>query len=306
MDKLLGLVNDFGPDNQDIDVHTQLVKVLVIDDDASIRGSLTRAFSYKFDMLSADSGYTGLSLLDASVHCVILDIKMKELDGFETYRLLKEKSPDVPVIFFTAFQSEFDLIDIINTYKPDGYVEKGKDISLLENLVDNAIEKYKLIFKNHQYERELKKKIKALRRVNRELKEVNIALKVFFEQRESDRQHLENIVVTNVNERIFPYLDKLNRIAVEPKEKEYIKIMSLNLNQLISPFAQSLSSIYYNFTPTEVEISVFIKQGKQTKEIAKILNLSVKTIESYRFSIRKKLGIKNKKTNLREFLLTIQ
>ena len=45
---------------------------------------------------------------------------------------------------------------------------------------------------------------------------------------------------------------------------------------------------------------------KTTKEIAGLMNLSIKTIEFHRENIRTKIGIKNKKINLRTFLLASQ
>jgi len=53
-----------------------------------------------------------------------------------------------------------------------------------------------------------------------------------------------------------------------------------------------------NFTPREVEIASLIKDGKTTKEIGRLLNISTSTVNIYRNSIRCKLNLNNKKINL--------
>ena len=48
-----------------------------------------------------------------------------------------------------------------------------------------------------------------------------------------------------------------------------------------------------------------VKQGKTTEDVARILGLSTRTIEAVRYTIRRKLGIKKKRSSLRSYLLAI-
>ena len=85
-----------------------------------------------------------------------------------------------------------------------------------------------------------------------------------------------------------------------------LNILESNLNDIVSSFAKELSSRYLELSPTEIQVATLIKDGKQTKKIADILNLSTNTIVTHRYKIRSKLGLKNKKVNLRAYLQSIQ
>jgi DNA-binding CsgD family transcriptional regulator len=66
-----------------------------------------------------------------------------------------------------------------------------------------------------------------------------------------------------------------------------------------------LSPKYLGLTPTEIRVANLVKDRRTTREIAEFMNLSGKTIEFHRDSIRKKLGLKNTKVNLRTHLLSM-
>ncbi len=138
------------------------------------------------------------------------------------------------------------------------------------------------------------------------LQEMNTALKVLLKKRDEDKKELEEKVLLNVREMIEPYLNKLKKAKLNDMQRTYLDIIESNLNDIISPFICGVSINLLNFTPTELQVANLVKQGKTTKEIASIMNLSAKTIEFHRDNIRKKMGIKNRKINLRTHLLSLE
>jgi DNA-binding CsgD family transcriptional regulator len=136
------------------------------------------------------------------------------------------------------------------------------------------------------------------------LEEMNAALKVLLKKREEDKSEFEEKMLNNINILILPYLQKLQQITHDDQQKTYLHLIEANIKELLSPMAFSLSSKFHGLTPTEIKISSLIKNGGTNKEVAQILNTSIKTVEFHRDNLRKKLGIKNQKVNLRSYLLS--
>ncbi|HEX7533934.1 MAG TPA: helix-turn-helix transcriptional regulator, partial [Syntrophales bacterium] len=91
-----------------------------------------------------------------------------------------------------------------------------------------------------------------------------------------------------------------------PREKDkHANIIESKLKDMVSPFANKLSSKYINLTPKEVEVAFLIREGFTTRQIAESLNISQGTVEFHRENIRSKLDLKNKKANLKSYLLTL-
>ena len=156
-----------------------------------------------------------------------------------------------------------------------------------------------------QTEQKLKEREKELEIKNIRLEEMNAALKILLEKRDEDKRELEEKVMTNVKELVLPYVTKLKNTKLSDRQEVFADIIESNIGEIISPFAYKLSHKYLNFTPTELKVAYLVKQGLRTKEIAKLLNSSPETITRHRKSMRKKLKLTDKKSNLRTHLLSL-
>ncbi|HPQ43625.1 MAG TPA: PAS domain S-box protein [Syntrophales bacterium] len=161
------------------------------------------------------------------------------------------------------------------------------------------------ITKRKLYQAAFVEKKRELKIQSHSLAESNTALKVLLKQREDDKVELERNVLSNVREIIIPYVQKLQKGRLGDDELALTHIIEANLNNIISPFLRNLSISQCNLTPKELQVANLVKEGRTTKEIADFLNISTGAIDFHRNSIRKKLGLNNKKSNLRSYLLSL-
>ncbi len=161
------------------------------------------------------------------------------------------------------------------------------------------------VTKRNQLVASLKDRDAELRIKAQNLKEVNTALKSLLKKRDSDRMDLEEKVLFNVKEMITPYIRKLRETKLDEKQGIYLTILESNVKDIISPFSPKLTSRHYKFTKSELQIAKLVRMGITSKEIAELMGLSRRTIESHRDRIRKKIGLDSRKRNLRTFLMSI-
>ena len=136
----------------------------------------------------------------------------------------------------------------------------------------------------------------------RTLEEANIALKVLLKKRGEEKTNLEKEILKNIAYLIDPYLAKLNKISTTNEQQVIISILESNIKEITSSFSSHFAVDFTELTPAEIQVANLIKQGKRTKEIAEVMNLSPGTISIYRKNIRKKLGLANQRVNLHSFL----
>ncbi len=139
-----------------------------------------------------------------------------------------------------------------------------------------------------------------------DLEDMNAALRVLLKKRKEDKIEMEERLFANFKLVISPFIKKLKSTLEHKIQNDIIDILESELKDIISPFSKKLSNPMVGLTPTEIEIAGLIKFGKSNKEIAGIQNSAIRTIAYHRENIRKKLDLKNKKINLKSYLLTLQ
>jgi PAS domain S-box-containing protein len=138
-----------------------------------------------------------------------------------------------------------------------------------------------------------------------ELEETNTALRVLIKKGDEDQKSMEENLQSNVSQLVTPFLLKLRESQTDQERQTYLNILETNLNHIVSPFIHRLSTAYRSLTPKEIQIAELVKQGKMSREIAKLFGLSVGTVITHRNNIRKKLDLKSRDANLRSHLLSL-
>jgi DNA-binding NarL/FixJ family response regulator len=302
-----------------------MTNILIVDDEDSIRSLLRRILEkdgYQCTTVS-DVKEARTSMKETHFDLLLSDIKMPGESGIDLIRRVKTEYPDTAVVMVTVIDDQ-ETARVALKMGIYGYIIKPFDENQILISVANALRRRDLEMRERRYREDLEKAVLErtaelttsneqlkdskveLHHQTEELSELNSALKVLLKQREQDKDALEEKVLCNIKRVAVPYIEKLKKSRLNDEQITCLNILESNLNDIVSSFARELSSKYLALSPTEIQVANLINEGKQTKEIADILNLSANTIVSHRYKIRSKLGLKNKKVNLRAYLRTIK
>jgi PAS domain S-box-containing protein len=153
--------------------------------------------------------------------------------------------------------------------------------------------------------RRLESRIRELDEAIKNEGETNRALKALLEKKERDQKEIQESVLLNVNKLILPYIEKIKLTELDDFQKTYLSIIETNLKDIVSPFSRKMSMKELNLTPKELQVANLAKRGISSKMISHIMNISPRTVDTYRKNIRKKVGLQRKRVNLRSYLLSL-
>lgn len=301
-------------------------RILVVDDNENNRylmKTLLKGTGYAATL--AVNGVEALKKLRSSpFDMIIADILMPNMDGFQLCRECKNdpKLKNIPFLFCTATYTDDKDEQLALTLGADRYVRKPIDPDELLQIIEamlgtgrpvrpvrsgSAHEDQEQVLKmyNQRLVEKLEQKMLELNAQKKTLQEKNMALREILAQIEAEKAEVLKRVTANVDELVMPILRKLRRNQGNV-DRRSLDLLESTLKDLASEFASKAGRGADSLTLKQIEICNMIKSGMASKEIAEELGVSLRTVETHRNRIRKKLGISGQDVNLASYLQTLQ
>ncbi len=242
-------------------------------------------FGYDLDDLPDEDAWFAKAYPDPEYRSRVIAAWRKDIDGFA----VSLREGDRWTFVVTCKDGQEKTVHIIHIQLPTGgYLKMYEDIT--------EQKKAEELLKNREEELAIK---------SANLQDMNAALRVLLNERESEKAELEAKILGNINKLVQPYIDELKRYGLDPPRAACLDVIEENLKHIISPFLEKLGLRSVDLTPREMKIADLIKSGKITKEISQLLRMSCAAVNFHRNNIRRKLGINNRKVNLAAYLSSL-
>ncbi len=123
-----------------------MAKILIVDDDKSIRKTLTNILQFeKYQVDEAADGFECIIKLKRdNFDIIILDIKMPKMDGMETLERIQKLKPDIPVVMISGHGTIDTAVEAVKKGAYD-FIQKPPDLNRMLITLRNALDKSTLI-----------------------------------------------------------------------------------------------------------------------------------------------------------------
>jgi PAS domain S-box-containing protein len=136
----------------------------------------------------------------------------------------------------------------------------------------------------------------------RSIKSMNYAMRLLITRIRDQKRALNERVAQNFILTVQPILDELKTGNLSEPHLHLIDALEFKMKHITSFFDLNSRNNVTHLSPREMEICQMICTGKDSHDIARALGLTYNTVIVHRKSIRKKLGLKQKKQNLASYL----
>ena len=114
--------------------------ICIVDDDTSVRhalGRMVRSFGFDVQLLASGRDCLDGPYIDQA-SCLIVDVMMPNMDGFELYALLAASGRDIPTVFISG-QNNQKKFDRAQSAGCVAFLNKPCDVKLLHDAIIKAI-----------------------------------------------------------------------------------------------------------------------------------------------------------------------
>lgn len=119
---------------------TFVPKILIVDDEVKMCFTLTKLFELSnYSVAIAHNGLEALDKIDSfQPHCILLDIRMPQMNGVEVLKKVKQEHPEIVVIMTTAMATEESQEECLNAGAAE-YLIKPIDFKTLLETIKNCV-----------------------------------------------------------------------------------------------------------------------------------------------------------------------
>jgi len=296
-----------------------MYKILVADDNKDLLESVMKTLTEQdFKVFLAPNGKIACEIADIKEpDLIIMDWVMPIMNGLDAIVQIRssEKTKHIPIIMLTS-QSKPEDLKLAMEYGATDYIKKPfNSIELLAriNTNINLIKSYREIsrlkidrleqenelekIRNRELFNEIRTKTKTLQATALNLSQKNELMSKVLTQLE---QFVEE---EDVPEHKLQYL--IHQIRTMKETDESLKNFTEDLDKLNYKLVDYLRKNFPMLGEVELKVCSMICLGLTNKEIADLLFLSIRTVESHRYHIGKKVELE-KGINLKRYLQNLE
>ncbi|HEY0677472.1 MAG TPA: triple tyrosine motif-containing protein [Chitinophagaceae bacterium] len=192
-------------------------------------------------------------------------------------------------------EEERKKLEYVNKLQKEKFDEEQKQLMYLHQLEIERSEKEIIRLRNEKLESEIELK-------NTQLASTTLNLIQKGEMLVKVKEEFERMKRVSELDKDSDDYKKILKMLGEDKMKKNWEQFAVHFDKVHSDFLVSIKEAYPNLTLSELKLCAYLRLSLSSKEIAQIMNITIKSVELGRHRLRKKLGI-DPSVNLFNFLL---
>ena len=234
--------------------------ILTIDDESYIRQSIKAYLEdFGFTILEAENGKKGIEIFNSNkIDLILLDLRMPEMNGLEVIKIIKQKSPETPVIVASGTGNISAVVEALHLGAWDYILKPIEDMNVLYHSVTKSLAESKLKEENKIYQERLEELVKER---TKELAESEKRYKVIFEHTGTAAVILEHDYTISMANSQFCEITGLKKTEIE-WEKKWHDFIADEHKDIINQFYEQKDK-NYNLKPAQHEIILINADGEK-------------------------------------------